>query len=863
MNSVDMRKLISRWWRQAVIFAVIGVFNASSLSQGQETAVPPAAGPAPQLPDTTVEGTPQPAAQPPEPPPENAPDDVPPAEADGPGLYAPLLIYPFGPALSSAGRETVIGSTQINQNVSQTIDNIFRYEPGITVNREAGRFGLTNFNIRGLSGNQILTTLDGIRQSDSLSTGGANPLSFGGLSLDPNLIKQVTVYRGPGSLIYGQGDIGGVVAFVTKDPIDFLNVYGNDYYAGFKQGWFQADTTWGETAFSALRTGRFEHMFAYTHRDGNQLANRGNFPANPQVFHEDYLLAKEVFRIDDRQFIRATAEYYQNEVGTTLLNTLLPGTTGTIIGVPTQNQAGLNVTTFAPAGLPFRPGVQNAIVASNYLQNTAQDYAERSRYSMDYEFKDEDASLIQFARVQFYYQKFYLNDSRNSLLRSGVASGYFFIPPVIPVPPNKAANFPAPGGVLVRATQDNYYANEMVGGNVWFESNFDMGDTTHHVEYGTNVVRQYVSRFTTGQLVRQDGNGSANQIIIGEPTPNTAFPNSVIERNSFFVKDYINMFDDNVIITPGVRVDNWNFNPNATSLFSNPTGVPINNRAEWNTQPVVQGTLRMTESWNWISQYARGYRPPPFESSAVGITNPAVGYQFLPNANLQSERSNNYETGLSYIGENVQWYGSAYYYDFQSYINQQFVQQVGNLSVFTFNNVRAHIYGLESGAQTLLYGFQDTDGIGSTPAGVYGIGNLTYIVGDNLSASTPLITIPPVRGVVGLRLQGRDNKWGAEAVTTLVGDRALVPARQPGDSALTQYFQPAGYGKLDLLWWFQATDHVKVNCGLFNVFDKKYYDFGSIQNVLALNTNSGLPTVDLQRYTAPGINFGTTVQVDF
>jgi hemoglobin/transferrin/lactoferrin receptor protein len=42
--------------------------------------------------------------------------------------------------------------------------------------------------------------------------------------LEPDLLKQVEVYRGANSALYGSGARGGVIALTTKDPSDFLEL---------------------------------------------------------------------------------------------------------------------------------------------------------------------------------------------------------------------------------------------------------------------------------------------------------------------------------------------------------------------------------------------------------------------------------------------------------------------------------------------------------------------------------------------------------------------------------------------------------------------------------------------------------------
>ncbi|EAQ98888.1 TonB-dependent hemoglobin/transferrin/lactoferrin family receptor [Congregibacter litoralis] len=96
------------------------------------------------------------------------------------------------------------------QSVAQTL----LYEPNISV---AGGPRAANqaLNIRGLTGNKVLQTVDGARQSFE---SGHRP----GYFLDPELLASVEAVRGPVSSLWGSGALGGVVAQRTLRADDFL-----------------------------------------------------------------------------------------------------------------------------------------------------------------------------------------------------------------------------------------------------------------------------------------------------------------------------------------------------------------------------------------------------------------------------------------------------------------------------------------------------------------------------------------------------------------------------------------------------------------------------------------------------------------
>ena len=69
--------------------------------------------------------------------------------------------------------------------------------------------------VRGLTGNQTLILIDGIRLNNSTFRYGPNQYLN---SIDPYTIKHIEIAKGTGSVQYGTDAIGGVVHILTRDP---------------------------------------------------------------------------------------------------------------------------------------------------------------------------------------------------------------------------------------------------------------------------------------------------------------------------------------------------------------------------------------------------------------------------------------------------------------------------------------------------------------------------------------------------------------------------------------------------------------------------------------------------------------------
>lgn len=108
----------------------------------------------------------------------------------------------------------VIGPEEVERRVPRTLNDLVNDVPGVDLSGGPRRSGL-DVNIRGFDGQRVVTTIDGARQNFDAGHKGR-------FFVDPDLLKQVEILKGPASTLYGSGAIGGVIAMKTKDASDYL-----------------------------------------------------------------------------------------------------------------------------------------------------------------------------------------------------------------------------------------------------------------------------------------------------------------------------------------------------------------------------------------------------------------------------------------------------------------------------------------------------------------------------------------------------------------------------------------------------------------------------------------------------------------
>lgn len=117
-------------------------------------------------------------------------------------------------AFEYPGMVSVIGREEILSRQASSPDDILSFVPNVEFINGPRRTGETP-TIRGFDGPDVIVLIDGARQN----FGSAHDGRF---FVDPSLLKQVEVLRGPASSLYGSGGTGGVIEFQTIDASDFL-----------------------------------------------------------------------------------------------------------------------------------------------------------------------------------------------------------------------------------------------------------------------------------------------------------------------------------------------------------------------------------------------------------------------------------------------------------------------------------------------------------------------------------------------------------------------------------------------------------------------------------------------------------------
>lgn len=161
--------------------------------------------------------------------------------------------------------------------LSSTVSALLEFTPGVDVSNSPRRNGQV-INIRGFDDEAIITLIDGRRQNFESAHDGR-------FYLDPSILRSVEVVKGSASAIYGQGAVGGVVAFETRDAEDFL--LGEEGYGAFTSiGYRSAMQDLSPSLTGFFKEGGWDVLgnFTYRQSDDIDLGNSQTLEAEDQMF---------------------------------------------------------------------------------------------------------------------------------------------------------------------------------------------------------------------------------------------------------------------------------------------------------------------------------------------------------------------------------------------------------------------------------------------------------------------------------------------------------------------------------------------------------------------------------------------------
>lgn len=697
------------------------------------------------------------------------------------------------PVEQTPGHVSVIGRGEIERRLAADTADLVRFEPGVYVDGDPTRLGLSGFNVRGIGGNRVMTRLDGVATADEFSFG---PLAIHQVGLDVEALERVEIVRSAGSALYGSDALGGVVSLVTRDPMDYL-AGGGPAYLGTRAGWDGRADEASESVATAYDGGRWQASLWLGRRDGEARDNQGTVDSlddtrtapNPIDRAVSSGLGKLTFAPSDASHWKLSAELFDSEVETEVLS-----------GRGVQD-----------LGASFGPGVTFRIDTSDF---DARDSQRRGRLILE-NLRTGDLGLADGLSWRLWAQQD--ETDQRTLERRVTTQGGGFLGPLRTGEVERTAGFS--------------FEQEGFGGEV--EAHQELAAWGgHRLTYGAAASRQ---RFDTLRD-RVDVSLQTGAVVPSStPFPTKYFPASTVDEIGLFVQDEIDLWGGRLLVVPGLRWDRFDLDADqgdAVFLAGNPGTLPPADMSESAVSPRLGLVLGAGRGVSLFAQYARGFRAPSYSEVNNGFTHFALGYMTLPNPELEPETSDNVEAGVRWSGRRGQASATLFDNRYEGFIETATlgIDPATGLIVFQPQNLTAaRIRGVELAGEARL-------GRDWRLRGAY-----AHIDGENEAGDLPLASIAPPQLVVGLGYRPAAGRWGAELAATVDEGKDVADLDR---SVIDQFAAPA-YEVLDLTGFVQLTRALRLDLALFNLTDETSWSWPAVRGVA-----QGSPAID--RYSQNG-----------
>ncbi len=741
----------------------------------------------------------------------------------------PAMVVTAPQPRREAGTKTTITADEMQKKGTTDFGSVMRYEPlvsatGVSGGSSAGksgfdRSGYTGYNIRGLESNRVGLDVDGIPQPEAtgrsyVSRAGLNTFGIGRDYIDPYIYGQVDIESGATSTAKANNAIGGAVSFLPKSADDYLSPYKSTYF-GYQSDYDSSNRSWHNGITAAAGDETLRGVFVYSRRDGQETRNNsGTLDAYPANWHSNALMASGIWQPNDEHKLTGTIDYYDktnhthydawNDSGSTIWGTAQQQSNSRRWGISLKDE-------WTPAS-----DVVDSLMSRLYYQQTqAHDntYMPSSATAMQRVYSNYDVDTYGFetqlaknvGRHEFSGGlNGSINETRRPFSQQPPASQYSVI-----MPP--------------QADSRSY----VLGGFVQDKIHFDLNGHDFSVVPGVRIAHQSIKPQNLSSL-------TAGSSVLTESQLETLYG----KENS----------DTQVL--PSLSL-NYDITPALMTYIMYKRGAQFPNASQ------------LYGSWNLGSSYAG-----------------SAQYALIGNTALKTETSNNVEWGLKgQAVEGVTVNAAMFYNTYDNFIAYTRYSRAANPSMF--GNVPANIYTIyqaENRDKAFIYGgqvstrfnfgtwFEEVNGLSATFALGYSEGkSKSSYSGDSY---VDLDSVPPVKAMAGVAWDDAEKRYGGAITATFVkGKRAENTTRESYNNtgsaladATAEYMRVPGYGMVDMTAYWQVLKNVKINGGIYNLTDRKYWDYLNSRNQLEATRQDAYETA---LAVMPGRTFQLGVNVDF
>ncbi|NRR34351.1 TonB-dependent receptor [Oxalobacteraceae bacterium] len=722
------------------------------------------------------------------------------------GALTEILVQARRDEVVRSGSTTVVSSNELDKRNSGSMADIARYAPLISVPGAASGSGNiwdgagnTGFNIRGIEGNRVSLDVDGISLPDAAPKPDGTTLAGFGVArdyFDPETFREVRIGSGSSPAGAGTPGLGGSVAFVTKSPEDYLND-SRRFYADYKFGYLSATGNRMHALTGAAAVGELKALAVLVHRDGHEADSKGSVVPNPDDWRSDALLSKFSWAIGRGQKLGLTIDAYDAKHERAFINK------------------------------------QGALYPEGATQDS---HTKRTRYSLEHQLT-QGSGWFDTLDSRVYTQDSEVVDQTHASYVSGnqpylrdIETGFY----------NKSLGLGADAIKALGADATLSYG-----------FNWETQETRRPWREDRTVVKTGAHQITNKNRMADADTDKLAAYLRGE--------------FGFALAGY------RAVLTPGLRVEQRKFSPKNLSNYV--VAVPsasaeLKKESDFFATPSLNLSVDLTPAINVYAQYSRGTRLPTAGErtgtyDSFSYTGAGNGYAVLGNSDLKKETSNAFELGLKGTPANGLELSAALFYtgynNFIEYaaqpadpVNYPTISQ----GMFRPENVgKVKTWGAELSSRYALAHLASALKGFSVAATV---GLMHSRAENTLTGKTSeLASTLPVKGSLTLAWDDAQARFGAALATTVIRGKRSEADVISGVTA--ERFKIPGSATMDVNAYWNLGKNVVLQAGIFNLTDRKYWDYASSRALAAATSAATL--ADIERQARPGRNYSATLKL--
>ena len=685
------------------------------------------------------------------------------------------------------------------------------------------------FAMRGVEGNRVGISIDGVNLPDSEENSlyaRYGNFNSSRLSIDPELVQGIDIMRGSDSFNAGSGALGGSVNYRTLGAEDII-LPDQKWGVLLKNGYASKNREWTHTLGVAYKDDKFDATLLYSHRNGHEMKSRGN--------------GADIF--------------------------------GNARGIPDPSHH-RNHSYLAKIGYFITPSHRvsasfNGQKAKNFVDEKSyqlsgiwresQDIGKRYNANLAYEYFPENNRWLSYVKTDLDWQK-------TNVGSNNYKGGHRYNADL-----TKVLEKP------LYEIQDTHMNTRFMRGSLradlmpW-ESRFG----NHQFTLRTGISQKDFNNRNNHEYpnINPDGSSAKDSESIQHP----------VRTRSFFAQLQDNVSWNNIFSSQlGIRYD-WDelvpqdLKATCRACSSTPASTAFQS---------LSGSLgldaQLNDIWKIGYNISTGFRIPTASEMYFSYEHPAGNW--APNPDLEAEQALNQsiyvqaEHQLGTFGLNL------YHIRYKNFLTEQestykkwnkFYDShsagYGQLPYYTtivqkaVNIDRARISGVEFTSKVNL-----EQVVSVIPQGWKFLANLGYAKGKLKGTEASLLSIQPIKIILGIGYEDPNDRWGINAKASYFG------AKKAKDAQIIQYsanferevktypYLNSSAVLFDLYGFYKVNKNITLRAGLYNLFNRKYHTWDTLRGINKVSTTDSVDQErkGLERFYAPGRNFAGSIEIRF